>query len=143
MNNPFIDFDWPTLFHDLQADKANQMSGAITDTWIKAKCRVASTIAVTECPNLPDRYRRGLIDKDTVANVITDMVARVAMYSQTKNESNGTYTYGDQTPLTNPMGFEPSPDLYLKKTERRLLSGGDDSGPIGSIGMGLSRIWGG
>ncbi|MCO6558486.1 MAG: hypothetical protein J6575_03495 [Bifidobacterium sp.] len=143
MSNPFRDLDWPDWFHKLQSDKASWMTDAITDEWITAKCRVASNIAVTECPNLPDRYRRGTIDAETVANVVTDMVARVAMYSKIRSESNGTYTVGDQNPLANQSGFDPSPNLYLKKTERNLLSGGDDSGPIGTIGLGLSRMWGG
>lgn len=135
--------DWLKWFRLLQADKADLMSGAISEQWVEAQCRIASRILLNDCPYLETRYRNRRIDEETIAYVVTNMVARVAIWRLTSTESNGIYTTSFEAPKTTPPGFTPSPNLYVKKSEKALVNGDDGSGPMGTFGIGLERMWGG
>lgn len=139
----FDGFDWLKWFKLLQADKADLMSGAITEQWLTAQCRIASRILVNDCPSVNTRYRSKKIDEETVAYVVTSMVARVAIWRLISSETNGVYTHSYESPQTTPPGFTPSPNLYVKKAEKSLIEGDDGEGPMGTFGIGLERMWGG
>ncbi|KAB8292718.1 hypothetical protein [Bifidobacterium apri] len=141
--NIWDDFDWPTLFHDFQSDKASYMGKAITAGWIKRQCRIACRMVITQCPGAVSRYRKGDLDQETIAYVITTMVMRVAIWQRQHTESNGTYSYTDDAPSDTPPGFTPSPNLFLRANEKALINGGDDSGIIGTAGIGIADYWGG
>lgn len=141
--NIWDDFDWPTLFADYQGDKKAYMTSAITNGWIKRQCRIACRMVITQCPGAISRYRKGDLDQETIAYVITTMVMRVAIWQRQHTESNGTYSYTDDAPTDTPPGFTPSPNLFLRANEKALINGGDDNGLIGTASIGIADYWGG
>lgn len=111
--------------------------------WILSRCRVAAEMAVTESSNTEPRLQSGDLSEETFAYVVCSMVIRVMRWHRFKTESNGNYSYTEHDPQSNPPGYDASPNLYVSKREKQLLDGySAGRGPIGTVGMGVQRIYG-
>ncbi|NEG55465.1 hypothetical protein [Bifidobacterium platyrrhinorum] len=119
------------------------LADAYPNEWILSRCRVAAEMAVTESSNTEPRLQSGDLSEETFAYVVCSMVIRVMRWSRFKTESNGNYSYTEHDPQSNPPGYDASPNLYVSKREKQLLDGyADGRGPIGTVGLGVQRIYG-
>lgn len=111
--------------------------------WVKYMCRRAVTIAITSSTNCEPRLDSGDLDVEDFEYVVCSMVWRVIRYSDIKTESNGTYQFTRFDPQDNQPGKDASPNLYLSKREKQILDGyASGRGPIGTVGVGVNRIYG-
>ncbi|MDU4038182.1 MAG: hypothetical protein E7H36_00055 [Bifidobacterium dentium] len=111
--------------------------------WVKYMCRRAVTIAITGSTNCEPRLDSGDLDVEDFEYVVCSMVWRVIRYSDIKTESNGTYQFTRFDPQDNQPGKDASPNLYLSKREKQILDGyASGRGPIGTVGVGVNRIYG-
>lgn len=111
--------------------------------WILSRCRVAAEMALTESSNALPRLESGDLSEETFAYVVCSMVMRVMRWTPFKSESNSAYSYTNRDPQPNPPAYDASPNLYVGKREKQLLDGyAEGRGPIGTVGMGLQRIYG-
>ncbi|NMM93874.1 hypothetical protein [Bifidobacterium oedipodis] len=110
--------------------------------WIQSRCRVAAEMALTSSNAAAVRLASGDLSEETFAYVVCAMVIRVMRYSTLKSESNGVYQYERRDDQSNPPGYDASPNLYVSKREKQLLDGyAEGRGPIGTVGMGVNRIY--
>lgn len=111
--------------------------------WLSNMLEVSSDMIQAECPNAVPRYRAGYLSERSYAYVACQMVLRVVRWKQFKSETNGSYTYTNNDPQSNPPGTDGSPNLYVSKREKALLNGYEEGhGPIGTMRMGLDRAYG-
>lgn len=111
--------------------------------WVKSRCRIAAEMALTESSNAQPRLDSGDLSEETFAYVVCSMVIRVMRWRRLKSESNGNYQYTEHDPQPNPPAYDSSPNLYVSKREKQLLDGyAEGRGPIGTVGLGLNRIYG-
>lgn len=116
----------------------------VDETWVDTMCQVAYEKCLTDVPNLKRRLERGYISERMIAQVVCSMVMRVAanMSRHKRSESNGTYSYTNQTPTpVSTMLRDRDDNLYLSTSERNTLAG-RTGGALGTIPMGLDRIYG-
>ncbi|MEE8666840.1 MAG: hypothetical protein SOI13_01610 [Bifidobacterium mongoliense] len=139
----FDNLDFTEGFKTYQAQFADTVGSGLSADWVAAQSRIACRIIVNEIPGAESRWQSGLLDKETVMYVVSCMVSRVAMYSVVHSETSSAYAYTRDAPVSTPPDYSPSPSLFLKAAEKRLLSGDDSGGPIGSVSTGLARVWGG
>lgn len=119
------------------------LADAYPNEWVKSRCRIAAEIALTESGNAEPRLNSGDLSEDTFAYVVCSMVIRVMRWHRLKSESNGNYSYEEHDPQPNPPAYDASPNLYVSKREKQLLDGyAEGHSPVGTIGVGLSRIYG-
>lgn len=110
--------------------------------WQEAMCRQAGLLALAQT-NAGNRLDDGTLDPNTFTFVVCQMVLRVMRYTPFQGETNGSYTYDLKDDQSNPPGYDASPNLYLSKNERTLLDGTvPGRGKVGTIGIGLHRIYG-
>lgn len=120
-----------------------QLADRYPNEWILLKCRVAAEMALTESSNAEPRLQSGDLSEETFAYVVCSMVLRVMRWHWLKSESNGNYSYTMQDPQPNSPAYDSSPNLYVGKREKQLLDGyAEGRGPMGTVGMGLQRIYG-
>ena len=137
------EIDW--LSHMLQHAQTTPevFDGRLGEEWIIRECETAKEIAFTECPDAEYRYEQGDLSENLLAYVVCQMVLRVIRYTPLQGESNGSYTYDRKDDQSNPPSYDASPNLYVSKAEKELLNGKDSSRrKIGSVGMGLHRVYG-
>jgi hypothetical protein len=139
----FDALDFVAGFRLYQSDKAATIGKDLSESWITAQSRIACRLIVGQVPGVEARYASHAIDDETVLYVVSSMVARVALYKPYHSENDGSYSYVNEAPQSTPPDTTPSASLYLKKSEKDMLAGDDDDEPVGSVVMGLSRIWGG
>lgn len=140
-NSTSIDYlKWMRVFAQTSPE---DFDGRLDTDWITTMCRTAEAYAFATCPAAPSRFNDESLSEDTLAYVVCEMVLRVARWQKTKQESNGTYNYTDYEPHSSPPGYDSSPNLFMTAPEKALLEGTtEDSGPMGTVQMGLDRIWG-
>lgn len=139
----FKGIDWLHWMRVYALNDPGLFDQRLPNEWIVAECEMAVDIALTECPFLSYRARKGWISEATFAGIICGMVLRVARWQRFKTESNGVYSYTEHDPQSLPPGYDASPSLYLSKREKSLLEGSSSSGgPIGTVHMGLDRLYG-
>lgn len=110
--------------------------------WLGRMCRNAASLAFAQT-HASQRLDSGDLDPDTFEYVVCQMVLRVIRYTPLQSESNGSYTYDRKDDQSNPPSYDASPNLYVSKAEKELLNGKDSSRrKIGSVGMGLHRVYG-
>lgn len=113
------------------------------NAWLTYMCHRAETVASISSTNCLPRLKSGDLDLEDYEFVICSMVWRVIRYSDIKTESNGTYQFTRFDPQDNPPGKDASPNLYLSKREKQILDGyASGRGPIGTVGVGVNRIYG-
>lgn len=126
--------DWVA---ELKAMAVNEpesfVDGRLTESWVRTMCETAADMAVNEVPQTAWRVRNGRLSLRLFVYVVCSMVMRVARYSPLKSEDNGVYSYTVADQQANPPAYEASPNLYVSKRERELLSG-SRSGPGGPVG---------
>lgn len=135
--------DWLEWLRVNALDQPDLLIDSYPNEWLRNKCKVAADMVEVECPDALPRYRSGLLSERALGYVVSMMVLRVVRYRQFKSETNGSYTYTNNDPQDNPPGKDGSPNLYVSKRERALLDGQTEgNGPIGTIHMGLDRVYG-
>lgn len=134
--------DWKK-YMQLELVDDRRLADRYSNEWIAHKCRVAANMALTCSPNVEPRLNNGYLDEETFAYVVCQMVIRVMRWTDLKSETNGSYTYENRDPQDNPPPYDASPNLYVSKREKQLLLGYEDgNGPIGTVFVGVNRIWG-
>ena len=134
--------DWKK-YMQLELVDDRRLADRYSNEWIAHKCRVAANMALTCSPNVEPRLNNGYLDEETFAYVVCQMVIRVMRWTDLKSETNGSYTYENRDPQDNPPPYDASPNLYVSKREKQMLDGyAEGHGPVGTIGLGLSRIYG-
>lgn len=115
----------------------------LTDEWVLDKCETACEECFQLVPEAKIRYENGRLSERILAEVVCQMVLRVARWTQFKSESDGSYSYTNQDESGNPPAYEASPTLKPTKHEKDLLRGFDEqSAPMGTVRMGLDRVYG-
>ncbi|NMM98152.1 hypothetical protein [Bifidobacterium olomucense] len=133
--------DYVQWFKTYMSAHADLFPESVDEVWVSSMAQVAVQIVKVECPGAQARWRRGKLTEPTLGYVVSCMIARVAMFKLRKTESNGVYQRTDYEPLETPPQFTPSPDLFLKKSEKSLLDGvGNGKSAIGSVPIGLGRV---
>lgn len=133
--------DYVSWFQRFMSVHADMIPDSVTEEWIQNTATVAVQILVGECPNAIARYRRGRLKEATIGYVVSNMLARVAMWDLMKTENDGSYNYSEHDPVQSPPSITPSPDLFMKNSEKSLINGvGGGKGPVGTIAMGLGRM---
>lgn len=137
-----FDIDWLEYMRINLLDQPG-LADAYPNAWILLKCRVAAELALTSSSNAEPRLNSGDLSEELFAYVVCSMVIRVMRWSRYKTESNGNYQYEEHDPQANSPGYDASPNLYVSKREKQLLDGyAEGRGPIGTVGMGVNRIYG-
>lgn len=138
----FSEIDWLKWMRVNLLDDPG-LAGSYPNEWILSRCRIAAEMAVAESSNTEPRLRSGDLSEETFAYVVCSMVIRVMRWHRLKTESNGNYSYTEHDPQPNPPGYDASPNLYVGKREKQLLDGyAEGRGPIGTVGVGVQRIYG-
>lgn len=134
--------DWKK-YMQLELVDDRRLADRYSNEWVIHKCRVAANMALACSPNVEPRLNNGYLDEETFAYVVCQMVIRVMRWTDLKSETNGSYTYENRSPQDNPPSYDASPNLYVSKREKQLLLGYDEgNGPIGTVFVGVNRIWG-
>lgn len=142
-SDPIEGINWLDQMRLWGEESPESFSGRLPERWIEAQCRVAARLALTLVPSAESDLSRGKLKEETFSYVVCQMVLRKARYQTIRSESDGIYQYSNNAPQQADGGYSPSPNLYLTKAERALLEGKDtDRSPVGSVGMGVERIWG-
>lgn len=138
------DIDWFEKMRVYGGNTPEAFEKRITKGWVREHCLTACEVAFNECPACKPRLESGALTERMFSYVVCSMVLRVVRWSQRKSESNGAYTRTDDLMQGTPQpGWEESPDLHVTKKERQILEGTPDgNGPIGTLRLGLDRIYG-
>ncbi|KAA8827246.1 hypothetical protein [Bifidobacterium myosotis] len=116
----------------------------LPDSWVTQQCRKAALLCLAECPAVRSRLRRRRLSEADFAGVVCDMVLRLARQYKLKSESNGNYSYTRRDDQPVPPGYDPSPRLFLSKSERSILNGyAGSQGAAGHISLGFDPGYGG
>ena len=133
----YDNIDWLHYF-DMFADGGMELA----DETLKEWCITASEIALMQVPEAENRFTNGHLSERVFAYVIINMVVRKLRYGAPVKESNGTYSYQmgepSDTSMPNITQYGRSPNLYISKSERELLSGGASTGTLGGVRMSVA-----
>lgn len=141
MASTMNDVDYVKWFRTYMSAHADLFPESVDEQWVAAQAQVAVEIVKSECPGAQTRWRRGKLSEASLGYVVSNMIARVAMFSMRKSETNGIYTFTDRDPMSTPPQYTPSPDLFMKASEKALVNGvGNGMGAIGSVPIGLGRV---
>lgn len=141
MASTMNDVDYVKWFKVFMSAHADLFPESVDETWVAAQAQVAVEIVKAECPGAQTRWRRGKLTEASLGYVVSSMIARVAMFTMTKTETNGVYQFTRYEPMESQPQFTPSPDLFMKKSEKSLINGvGNGMGAIGSVPIGLGRV---
>lgn len=138
-----VDIDFMKWLRINALDQPDILISKYPNEWLLNKLLVANDMIQVECPDTVSRLQNGYLSERSYAYVACQMVLRVVRWRQFKSETNGSYTYTNVDPQSNPPGTDGSPNLYVSKREKALLNGyGEDSVPMGTMSMGLDRAYG-
>lgn len=144
MSNPAEDVDWLHWMRVKDSSGWDIFTGNhLSDEWVQDKCETACEECFQLVPEAKPRYESGTLSERMLAEVVCSMVLRVARWTQYKSESDGSYSYTNQDESGTPPAFDASPNLKPTKHEMALLRGNsDDQTPLGTVTMGLDRVYG-
>lgn len=114
------------------------------DVWVRTRCRRAALTCLGVSPLVRVRLRKGRLSEEDFAQVVCEMVLRLAKSEQYKSESNGSYSYQRNNPQPDPPGYSPTLRLFVSKDDRTVLLGSEN--PVGGtshISLGLDPGYGG
>lgn len=109
--------------------------------WLTRKCRQAVDVIDVKCPDARQNIIDGVIPASLYIQVVCEMVMRVCRYTRLKTESNGTYSYTNESPMAAPPSFESSPDLFVSSRQEALLQPPLVSQMFGTVGLDGDRIF--
>lgn len=134
--------DWLEHMRVMLLDQP-ELADRYPNEWIRMRCRIAAEMALNESGNAQPRLDSGDLSEETFAYVVCSMVLRTMRWTRFKTESNGSYSYTQHDPQPDPPAYDASPNLYVSKRERQLLDGYvSGRGPVGTVGVGVQRIYG-
>lgn len=143
MSTPVDSVDWLKWMRLKDGSGWDIFSGNnLSDDWVLDKCETACEECFELVPEAQQRWDTGRLSERMLAEVVCQMVLRVARWTQFKSESDGSYTYTNQDESGTPPAFDASPNLKPTKHEMALLRGYGDDAPTGTVRMGLDRVYG-
>lgn len=138
-----MEINWLQWMNIFGQDDPEALS-LVDEAWVTTMCKVAYEKCLIDVPSLKRRLERGYVSEAMIAQVVCAMVLRVAASRahRKRSESNGAYAYTNNTVSGVTTTFRDSDDkLYLSKSERNTLAG-RTGGALGTISIGLDRIYG-
>lgn len=122
---------------DVVAYDLQDLTTHFTDDQIQVQVDAALALIDDTYPGAANRLSSGAISKTTYTRIVSDMVLRVLRRAYSgghKTESDGSYSYGDDS-------LASSTDLWIPDKDAALLTGDDDGLP-GTVFTGPQRGWG-
>jgi len=114
------------------------------EQWVTTRCRRAALRCLAVSPLVTIRLRKGRLSQEDFAQVVCEMVIRLAKSTQFKSETNGSYTYTRNDPQPDAPGYSPSPKLFVSKDDRAVLVGTENqAGGFSHISLGFDPGYGG